>query len=180
MQAAGRRIRPATKFASGVQFGQHELHTGQLGLWLLIDRDTSSVVTDKDRPAGLQDHLNLAAMPRQRLVHGVVENLPQAVHQPAAIVASDIHAGPLAHRIEALKNRQIPGRVGPGGLLRRHFVNAIATKRHLRGSARCRSPPIQLHARGGRQPRRPVSPPANSVFRTGRNREYRARLRITR
>ena len=180
MQATGRRIRPATKFASGVQLGHHEFHAGQLGLRLLIDRDTSSVVTDKDRPAGLQDHLNLAAVPRQRLVHGVVENLPQTVHQPAAIVTSDIHAGPLAHRIQALKNRQIPGRVGPGGLLRRHFVNAIATGPYLRGSARCRSPPIQLHVRGGRQPGRPVSPPANSVFRTRRNREYRVRLRTTR
>ena len=177
MQATGGGVRPTTELASGVQFGHHQLHAGQLGLRLLVNRDASPVVAHQDGSAGLQHHLDPGAMTRQRLVHGIVENLPQAVHQPAAIVTADVHAGPLANRVETLENGQIPGRIGPRGLLRCHFLNAIALGPDFSGSARCRSEPLRLLVRGCRDPHRHVSPPANSLFGTRRNGEYRVRLR---
>ncbi len=171
VQATGGRVRPATELASRVQFRHDEFHAGQLGLRLLVDRDATSVITHQDGSAGLQHHLDLGAMAPQRLVHGIVKNLPQAVHQPTAIVAADVHAGPLAYRVETLEDGQIPGRVGPRGLLRCHLLNAIALGRHFPGSARCRSEPVQLLVRGCRDPHRHVSPPANSLFGTRRNGE---------
>ena len=46
-------------------------------------------------------------MPRQRLVYGVVDDLPQAVHEAAAVIGADIHAGPFAYGFKALKNGQV-------------------------------------------------------------------------
>jgi len=66
----------------------------------------------------VQDHLDEAAVADQRLVHRVVENLPQAVHEAAAVGGADVHAGPLADRLQAFQHRQVACRVGAGGVRR--------------------------------------------------------------
>src|SRR6185295_6662505 len=52
-----------------------------------------------------------------RLVDGVVENFPDEVVEPGGPDASDIHAGPLANRLEALENGDVFG-----GVVRRCHV----------------------------------------------------------
>ena len=50
--------------------------------------------------------MNMLAIARQRLVHGVVDGLVHHAVQAGAVVGiADVHAGPLAHGIEAAQDR---------------------------------------------------------------------------
>jgi hypothetical protein len=48
----------------------------------------------------------------QRLVHGVVDDLPQAVDQSPGVGGPDVHARPLADRLETLQYQEVPGGIG--------------------------------------------------------------------
>ncbi len=108
-------IRSATELAARVQLGHHELDAGEPGLGVDIDRDAPAVVGHHHRAVGGQDDLDFGAVSGQRLVHGVVDDLPQAVHQPAAIGGADVHARTLANSVEALEDREILDRVARFG-----------------------------------------------------------------
>jgi hypothetical protein len=60
----------------------------------------------------VQDDLDPGAVAAERLVDGVVDDLPEAVHEPAGVGGPDVHAGALAHRLETLEHRQVAGGVG--------------------------------------------------------------------
>ena len=118
VQPARRGVRAAAELAAGVQPGHHQLDAGELGFRLHVNRDAPAVVPHLRRPVGVQDHLDEAAVAGQRLVHRVVEDLPQAVHEATAVGGADVHAGPLADRLQALQHRQVACRVGAGGVRR--------------------------------------------------------------
>src|SRR5271165_3414005 len=104
-------VTPRRKLAARVQPGHHQLHAGELGLALDVNRDAAAVVPDLGRTIRVQGHLDPGAVPGQRLVHGVVEDLTEAVLKPAAVGRPDVHAGALADRLQALEDRQVPGGV---------------------------------------------------------------------
>src|SRR5690606_22922847 len=64
------------------------------------------------------DDLDPAAVPTERLVHGVVDDLPDAVHQAATVGAADVHTRTLTHRLEALEDLEMVGGVVLSGLAR--------------------------------------------------------------
>ena len=41
----------------------------------------------------------------------VVDDLPEAVHETAAVGGPDVHPGPLTDGLESFEHRQVPGRV---------------------------------------------------------------------
>ena len=47
------------------------------------------------------------ACARQRLVHGIVDDLGEQVMQRLLVGAADIHAGPAAYRLEAFEHLDI-------------------------------------------------------------------------
>src|SRR6185437_1836326 len=96
VQAAGGGVRAAAELPARVQPGHHQLHAAELGLALDVNRYAAAVVPDLGRAIRVQRDLDPGAMPAQRLVHGVVEDLAQAVLQPAAVGRPDVHAGALA------------------------------------------------------------------------------------
>ena len=116
MQPAGGGVGAAAELAARVQPGHHQLDAGQLGLALVVDRDAPAVVPDLGGAVGVQDHVDLGAVAAEGLVHRVVEDLPEAVLQAAAVGRADVHAGPLAHRVQALEDGQVLGAVGVGGV----------------------------------------------------------------
>ena len=63
-------------------------------------------------PSGCSRTIDLAADARERLVHGVVDDLPQAVHQAAGVGRADVHARPLAHGLQPFEDEQVLGVVG--------------------------------------------------------------------
>ena len=112
MQAARRGVRTAAELAARVQLGEDHLDAGEPGLGLLVDRDAAAVVVDLGGAVGVQRDVDPGAVAGQRLVDGVVDDLPQAVHQPAGVGGADVHARALADGLEPLEDEQVLGVVG--------------------------------------------------------------------
>ena len=67
------------------------------------------------RAVGVQDDVDLVAVAVQFLVDRVVDDLPQTVHEATGVRGADVHAWPLAYRLQALKDLQVPRQVGALG-----------------------------------------------------------------
>ena len=78
VQAAGDLIAPAAELAARVQHGEYDLECGLAGLRLDVHGDTAAVIADADDVARLDGELDVAAVARERLVDGVVDDL---IHQ---------------------------------------------------------------------------------------------------
>ena len=115
VQAARGDVGAAAELAAGVQLGRHHLDAGEPGLRLLVGRDAPAVVVHLGRAVGVQRHLDRVRRARQRLVDAVVDDLPQALHEPARVGRADVHARPLAHRLETLEDEEVGGVVGVVG-----------------------------------------------------------------
>ena len=115
MQAAGGDVRAAAELAAGVQLGGDDLDAGQPGLRLLVGRDAAAVVVHLDRAVGVQRDLDPVRGAGERLVDAVVDDLPQAVHEPAGVGRADVHPRPLADRLEPLEDEEVGCVVGVVG-----------------------------------------------------------------
>ena len=111
MQTAGGGVGAAAELAPGMQFGEDHLHTGETGARLDVDGDATAVVAHLHRTVGQQDDLDPVTEPAEGLVHRVVDDLPETVHQPTAVRRADVHARALAHSLEPLEDLKVPGRV---------------------------------------------------------------------
>ena len=106
MQTSGGVVRRIAKLGTRMQLGEHHLDTGELRLRLHIHRYASAVVGDFDRTVFVQGDDNMRACPGERLVHRIVDDLPQAVHETLAVGGADVHARTLAHRVQPFQHRQ--------------------------------------------------------------------------
>jgi len=118
VQAAGGGVGAAAELAARVQPGHDQLDAGELGLPLGVDRDAAAVVAYLGGPIGVQDDLDPGAEAAQRLIHRVVDDLPEAVLHASAVRRPDVHAGALAHRVQAFEDGQVLSGVGIGGVRR--------------------------------------------------------------
>jgi hypothetical protein len=112
VQAAGGGVRATAELAPGVQLGEDDLDPGEPGLGLLVDRDAAAVVVHLGGAVGVQAHVHAGAVTGERLVDRVVDDLPEAVHQPAGVGGADVHARSLADRLEPLEDEEVLGVVG--------------------------------------------------------------------
>ena len=119
MQPTGGVVGTATELAAGVELGEHNLDSSELCLLLDVDGDPAAVVGDLCRAIGVERDDDGRAMAAESFVDGVVDDLPQAMHEAAAVIGPDIHAGALAHRLEALEDRQVLRGVALAGILLR-------------------------------------------------------------
>lgn len=108
VQTAGRGVGTAAELSFGVQLGHHDLDAGQARLGLDIDGDAPPVVTDLHGIVVVEDDLDVIAVTAQGLVDGIVDDLPEAVHETAAVGGPDVHPGALANRFEPLEYEQMP------------------------------------------------------------------------
>src|SRR4030095_2858249 len=75
-------------------------------------RNAAAIVLDADRTVGVQRDEDPVAMAGQRLVDGIVRNLEHHVMQTRPVVGiADVHAGTLAHRVEALEDLDAVGAI---------------------------------------------------------------------
>ena len=105
MQPAGDLVGVLVEFPAGVQLGHDDF--GRRDAFALVDvgRNAAAVIVDRGRAVSVEGHLDLVAVAGQSLVDGVVDHLIDHVVEARAVVGvADIHAGPLAHGIEALQN----------------------------------------------------------------------------
>ncbi len=122
VQPTGGGVGAATELAAGVQLGEDHLDARQPGARLDVDRDAARVVGHLDRAVPVQDDVDALTMAGERLVDGVVDDLPEAVHEAPAVGRPDVHARTLAHRLEPLEDLQVVRavvrrRLGRRGLL---------------------------------------------------------------
>src|SRR6185436_3831836 len=76
-----------------------------------IDRDAPAVVDDGDRIVDVDGDVDLVAMPGQRLVYRVVDDLIDEVVQARRPGRADVHRRPLADRFEAFEYFDFVGAV---------------------------------------------------------------------
>ena len=116
---------------------------------MLIDRDAAAVVDDRDRVVDVQRDVDLVAVPGQRLVDRVVDDLVDEVMQPGRAGRADVHRRPLAHRLEAFEDLDLVGAVVVG----RTGAVPVAGRRGMvgRGRGRLRGG-ARLRRGRGRQP----------------------------
>ena len=84
---------------------------------------------DPDPAVVLQHHLDARGVAGHRLVDGVVHDLPDQVVQAALAGGADVHAGPLAHRLQSLEDRDRRRAVGVLLVLRSHGQPVSSRKR---------------------------------------------------
>ena len=136
VQAARNLVAAPAELAARVEDGEHHGHGGQARLVLHPHRDAPAVVRDIDHVPRQQAHVNRIAEARQGLVDGVVHNLVHQVVQAPRAGGADIHAGPLAHRLQALQDLDLVAVISFFDLCHvRHFVD-IQAKTLLKGTRR--------------------------------------------
>ena len=108
VEAAGDLVAAAVaELAAGVKDGEDDLGGGPPLLLEDADRDAAAVVDDGDRVVGMDRHLDRVAVPGQRLVDGVVDDLVDEVMKATHPGRADVHAGALADRLEALEDGDV-------------------------------------------------------------------------
>ena len=114
METTGHLVAVAAELAAGVEHGEH--HFGcTLALVapgrIRIDGNATAVVLDPATAVGEQGDDDAIAKAGHRLVDGVVDDLPDEVVQTGETGRADVHAGALAHRVEALEHLDVLGAV---------------------------------------------------------------------
>ena len=104
VQAAGHLVAAAAELAAGVQHRQRHREGGHVLARGGVGRDAATVVLDPDAAVGLERQHDAVAVAGERLVDGVVHDLPDQVVQAALAGRADVHARALAHRLEALEH----------------------------------------------------------------------------
>ena len=108
VEAAGGRVGAAAELTAGVELGVDDLDAGQALAGHDVDGDASTVVGDGGGVVGMEAHIDGVAVSFQSLIDGVVDDLPEAVHEASVVGGADVHAGALAHRLKAFKDREVP------------------------------------------------------------------------
>jgi hypothetical protein len=112
VQAARGLVIFTAEFAARVQRREDQLDRRLLVLRVHVYGDTATVVTDGDALAVLvQRDRHVGGVAVHRLVDRVVHHLPDQVMEPRAADSADVHAGPLAHGLEALEHGDVLRRV---------------------------------------------------------------------
>src|SRR5699024_4413061 len=108
VQTAGDRVAASAELAAGVQDRQHDLQRGDALRGVHRDGDAAAVVDDAHAPVLEDRHLDVGRIPGHGLVDGVVDDLLHQVVQAALRRGADVHAGPLAHRLETFEDGDVP------------------------------------------------------------------------
>ena len=112
MQTTGHLVAAAAELPSGVQLGEDQLHGGHLLAVALAGGDAAAVVDDRDATVGADGDVDAVGVAGQRLVDGVVDDLPDQVVQAALTGRPDVHAGTLADRFQSLEDLDRRGVIG--------------------------------------------------------------------
>ena len=110
VQAARHLVAVVVELAAGVQDGQHDLG-GRLAALVHVDRNAAAVVDDGDRVVEVNADVDLVAVPGQRFVDRVVDDLVDQVMQTLRPGRADVHGRALAHGLEALEDLDLVGAV---------------------------------------------------------------------
>ena len=112
VEPAGDGVGALFELAAGMEGAEHGGQSRLLGFRVIVDRDTPPVVDDPDAAVGQESDLGAGGETGHRLIDGVVDYLPNEVMETTRPGRSDVHAGPFAHGLEALEDRDVACVVG--------------------------------------------------------------------
>ena len=107
MQAARHLVGILVELSAGMKLGHDRLRRPRRLSVIIVDvgGNAAAIVGDGAGAIGIERHGHPVGMAGQRLVDGIVDHLIDHVMQARAVIGvADIHAGALAHRIEALEH----------------------------------------------------------------------------
>ena len=81
-------------------------------LWMDIDRDTTSIIFDRDRSIGVHIHEDMLRMSCHRLIDRVIDDLPDEMMETLFIGLTDIHSWSFSDGLESFENLDLTGVVG--------------------------------------------------------------------
>src|SRR5699024_1311272 len=103
-----------------------------------VDRDAAPGVPHLDGVVLVEDDLDRVPVAAERLVDGVVQDLPEAVHEPPGVGRTDGRARSRAHGAEAFEDVEVAGVGGGlrGGAAGGHAPDATCPSTSNRVSSR--------------------------------------------
>ena len=107
VQATRDLVRVLVELAAGVQLGQDDFSGAAPELVILVNvgRDAPAVIRHRDRVVRMDGDHDLVAVPGQRFIDRVVDDLEDHMVQARAIGRiADVHARALAHGLQALEH----------------------------------------------------------------------------
>jgi hypothetical protein len=104
VEPTGDLVAAATELAARVEDGEHRGHGRQVLAGSRVGGDTAAVVLDAYATVGQQGDHDAVAVAGQRLVDGVVDDLPDQVVETPLAGGADVHARTLADRLESLEH----------------------------------------------------------------------------
>ena len=155
VEAAGDLVHGALELPARVEGREHDLRGGLAGARVHVDRDAAPVVDDRAAPIRVEDRADVRAVPRQRLVDRVVDDLEDQVVEAVAGRVADVHRRPLADGLEPLEDLDVArgvrlGGARPGrrpGLRSAHAAPRVKTLLgSRRPSATCQTAPLPVAA----------------------------------
>jgi hypothetical protein len=95
-----------------MELGHDDLGGRDAFLLMDADRNAAAVIGDRARAVGVERHRDGVAITFERLVDRIVDDLVDHVVQARAVIGvADIHAGALAHGVEALEDLDAVGAI---------------------------------------------------------------------
>ena len=129
VQAARDLVGILVEFPAGMELGHDDLGRRDAFAGVDVGGDAAAVVDDGHRAVGIERHRDEVGMAGQRLVDGVVDDLVDHVVQARAVIGvADVHAGALAHRVEALEDLDGIGAIFVGIVGRRLDGSGVLKK----------------------------------------------------
>ena len=105
MQAARDLVGVLVEFAAGMKLGHDDLGGRNSLARVDVGGDAAAIVADGAGAIGIERDGDAVGMADQRLVDGIVHHLVDHVMETGAVIGvADIHAGALAHGIEAFQD----------------------------------------------------------------------------
>ena len=105
MQTAGAVIVLVRELSTRVERREDHLQRGLLQFRMPVDGDPTAIVLNGHRAAVLvQGDDDPVVVPRQELIDGVVDDLPDQVVQAACVRPADVHRGTAADRLQPFQD----------------------------------------------------------------------------
>ena len=113
MQTSRYLIGTFVELTSGMQYGHYNFQCGFLFLFVIVYRDTTSVVLYGDGVVLVNGDFDVVAIAGKCLVDGVVHNLVHQVVKSFAANVANIHRGTLSHCFQTFQYLDVFGRIAP-------------------------------------------------------------------
>ena len=111
MQTTGYLVSATAEFTAGMQDRKYDFHGRKSCFTVDADRNTASVINDRDRIAGIDMYFNAFAVSGKCFIYGIIHNFINKMVKTTQRSGSDIHTGTLSYGFETFQDLDLVGTV---------------------------------------------------------------------